>query len=631
MKSRAYTQLFKLFLLLAVLGGTISVSAQSSQDILLYSTDFTDWNTISGITSNTDSYPVTSGAGAGFVLNQKPEVNPIGIAGSYTGYYTNASSSHTITFPSYKFVAGGVVEVDYYIAGSSKSVSTMTGADYVKFAEIDGVSSKFKDFAAAGTAIGTSSAWNADYLDWHSGDNLQTGTSTGAYARMLYSFPASFTGAHALTLFITKQTDNIVGLKVWTSVGSTPYVCSPDYQDATSAGNSVGGLTITGAVGATTASTGTVNLKSYNLVGKAVSLSVEGTDAAKFSLSTASIADATTATPVTVKFTPSVKAGVSNALLKISAEGSNTYYVNLIGVSGSTTPQIVSDTATLNFYTYQTGKFIQTIDLAGLNLTGNVTATLSDNVSFAVSSSSIPLATVSKGTTLDVTFTGDINIGTKTATLTLSSTGAADVVIPLNGVTSLVKPTMYSVKFAVSPTGSAYVDVSPGGNTFVEGSKITATVTPETGYKIDHWSDQSGNSKTKRVFTISATTPQLLTVFLVSETQNPDQPVQSGNFIALLPSSITDNSFTANWSTATNKAGTAVNYTLTVTDVNGAIAYTTTTTSTSAAVSGLKMGNAYYYKVTTDSDVEGQKETLKVGPFYTTDSSTAIRTCGDDK
>ena len=96
----------------------------------------------------------------------------------------------------------------------------------------------------------------------------------------------------------------------------------------------------------------------------------------------------------------------------------------------STDPEITASTTSVNFKCQPGETLNQTVTVNGLNLTGNITATISgtDASLFSVSPSSLGTT----GGNLTVTYSPTA-VGTHTATLTLSSTGAQDVTITLNG------------------------------------------------------------------------------------------------------------------------------------------------------------------------------------------------------
>ena len=104
-------------------------------------------------------------------------------------------------------------------------------------------------------------------------------------------------------------------------------------------------------------------------------------------------------------------------------------------VGSSSSPFIKASTTSISFigvYTSDLSK-TETITVSGLNLESDITVTLDDpSGTFSVGSTCIPLSSAESGTDISVTWT-PISIGEATATLTLSSSGAKDVVINLTG------------------------------------------------------------------------------------------------------------------------------------------------------------------------------------------------------
>ena len=96
----------------------------------------------------------------------------------------------------------------------------------------------------------------------------------------------------------------------------------------------------------------------------------------------------------------------------------------------STDPEITASTTSVNFKCQPGETLNQTVTVNGLNLTGNISATISgtDASLFSVNPSSLGTS----GGSLSVTYSPTA-VGTHSATLTLSSTGAQDVTITLNG------------------------------------------------------------------------------------------------------------------------------------------------------------------------------------------------------
>ena len=96
---------------------------------------------------------------------------------------------------------------------------------------------------------------------------------------------------------------------------------------------------------------------------------------------------------------------------------------------------IFADPQTANITTKPNESKTATVNVKGRNLTGNITATLTDaNGVFSIDPTSIDKATAlsSSGATLTITYTPTAE-GNHTATITLSSEGANDVTITING------------------------------------------------------------------------------------------------------------------------------------------------------------------------------------------------------
>ena len=123
----------------------------------------------------------------------------------------------------------------------------------------------------------------------------------------------------------------------------------------------------------------------------------------------------------------------SNYQSRNSYGSTNRYYFLpkvTLAYERSTDPEISASINSVSFKCQPGETPNQTVNVTGLNLTGNITATISGtNASlFSVS----PASLGASGGNLTVTYSPTA-VGTHTATLTLSSTGAQDVTISLNG------------------------------------------------------------------------------------------------------------------------------------------------------------------------------------------------------
>ena len=585
-------------------------------DIMLYSTDFSvsdGWTDMSS-TGSSDAL-----SQKGFSIVAKPVFNASGTTnnGNFTGYIASQNSTSTITTPTFTFISGGMIEMDLDVAKNNKGFTLSAASGSIS--NIQGT------IVSQAEPIPAKASDQASF----SGATFKTGKNYGAY-KIRYTFDGSGDISFKLASTSKEAEVNIASMTVYTGVGSVPYVASPSYPNAGDDGSkSTVGLTLSGAVGGNVV-TGPIDIKGYNLSGP-VSISFVGKDAAKFSVdqTTLDAATAMAGTNVTVSFKTSVKSGVASALMKLSG-GSADYYVNVYGSSGSGNPEIVASASPLNFWTSLIATTTQSLDVSGLNLTGPITASITGAGAdrFTLSTTSIPAV----GTTLDITFTGDIKAGELPANLVLSSPGAQTVTVPLNGVTSLLRPVMYPLTFDVSPTGTAYVETNPGGTVFLEGTQVTVTVTLESGYKVARWQDASGNTRSTRVFVVSESKNTMsgdpITVFTEKGQQQEggDDPVEVKGLVALEATNITANSMTANW---TSQDGNANGYIVTVTDASGNVVATqqAASTATSVEISGLEENTLYYYTVE-GTGTEGTVTTEKVGGFKT--PSTTVKVCGSD-
>lgn len=626
----------KWFLILGLFLSSLSANAQ--KDILLYSTDFTDWGAVDG--SSASSSDVLSGTqgGAGFSIMGRPVVDPT------TGTLSFGNSTCYIETKKFDFVSGAVVEVEFYAnASNSREITLSETVTQVKLDNtnyVDGTA-KITDgyigntmMAVASSNVGTTPEDDRNVIlpairngEWQAGSKFKNPKYQGGSYTVSFNMP-SVVGEKSIKIQGMNKDVFIKSLKIYTSVGTTPYVASPTYPNAGADGSKASSGVVLQALPGGNVIEANVDVKAYNITSP-VSLSIIGDGAAQFSLTQTTI-DASAAlagTSIPVKFTSSPTSGVSKALLVLSSPGAEDYYVNLLGQSGTGNPEIIADNSLMRFYTYQTGRITQELNVSGLSLTGPITATLSDG-NFSVPSSEISLYNALSGTKLKITFTGDIVEGTKDATLTLSSPGAENVVIPLQGVTTLTKPHLYKITFEAVPAGSAAIKHTPGGNLFLEGEKITVTVTPNVGYSIVSWSDNAGSTKSTRV--ITATMPTHIKINLSnSGTQGPSGGGSVGSsFVAKVATNVTANSLSANWSAASNSnQGATTTYTVTLYDAAGnQVDQKDVGTALTADFTGLSPYTPYYYQVRSTSTDPGQDETKKAGPFYTIDD--AVYVCG---
>jgi len=597
---------------LMILGlGSFSVFSQTPKDILLYSTSFSDWDAMDNTAGGSATiYSATqSGIANGFTLLGKPGIFPGstttigGAATGETGYVTFNNSTASLTFPSMSFISGGAIEVVAYIEKNASL--SLTGVTVTSSSTIDAQ-------PAAPLPIST----------------ISTGTVTLGknYGVQKFTFVFSSAGPQTLVLNTTgKEQVSFLSLKVYSTVSApTIYVASTNYPQAPA-----DGLSISGTVGGPVVS-GTVNVKAWNITGT-VNMEIVGTDAAKFILpiTTLTTVQAKAGQNITINFTPSVRAGVSNAQLKLTCPSdptANTFYMNITGITSSgVAPQITTPATPIAFWTSPIAKATNTVNISGVNLTGIVTLSFTGpNASnFSVLSTTVSIADALSGLPVVITYTGNIVPGSQSANLVISSPGTS-VTIPLQATTLDSRPVMRPLTFLVSPGGSGYVDVNPAGTSFLDGTSVNVTATPETGYKFDHWSDGKASNYTNRSITVIDKTPNPITAFFVIGTPPPPIPVGTA-FVGYEPTNKTDISFTASWPSVALATG----YVVTIYNADGTVKTTIPIASgstTSTPVTGLSAGTYYSYDVSTTGLTPNQT-TAKAGPYKTTGTSS-IFTCG---
>ncbi|MBO4315881.1 MAG: S8 family serine peptidase [Prevotella sp.] len=101
----------------------------------------------------------------------------------------------------------------------------------------------------------------------------------------------------------------------------------------------------------------------------------------------------------------------------------------------NTDPSIYANPTQVTFNEEEAGTYTKTINITAQNLTGNITATLNDaNGIYSIDQTSISAtsAQTTDGVTLTITYAPTTE-GTTSATITLSSAGADDVTITING------------------------------------------------------------------------------------------------------------------------------------------------------------------------------------------------------
>ena len=145
---------------------------------------------------------------------------------------------------------------------------------------------------------------------------------------------------------------------------------------------------------------------------------------------------------------------------------SNEQTVTLLEEPVVPTPELIADPENLTMSTAVLEAKTATVDVLGADLTANVTVTLTDETGyFAVDAETISIADAEEGATVTVTYTPALP-GSHTATMTLSSEGAEDVTVTINGTATMetLEPEMQPAdeEYVTSTSFRAdWVDVSP--------------------------------------------------------------------------------------------------------------------------------------------------------------------------
>lgn len=578
---------------------TLPFTAQAQKEILLYSTDFTDWNAIAEDDAKDADLNCGGVGGSGFIVAKasKPVLTPSGASFCFN------SSTSGLTFRPFTFISGGAVEITVNVSKNNKTL-TLSGATILS-STID---------AQPTTPLPISTIAGATFT---SGKNYGTQTIT---------YIISGSGSQTLKLSSTAKCGEIdlKSIKVYSGVGSVPYVVCTDYPQAPASGLSLSGTSTGGAV------TKNLNIKAYNITSD-VTFTFSGTGATRFSSTsmTIPVASAKLGTTVPITFTPSVKPGIANAIATFTSTGvTSPYPVSLTGLTATgAAPEILADTATIPFYALTVSEVTNTLNIAGVSLTGDITLALSGpNASqFVLSTTSYTKADATVGKTLTITYTGDGTFpSTQTARLTISSPGAASVKIPLVGYTTETKPTLYDLSFVVDPLGSGIVSTSPHGTKFANNTKVNVTVTPEKGYYVTKWSDIGISGKTARTIQVGDKHKGQITITLSNTCNTCDCTpggcaTPTGALVAydVPQSQITDNSLAVSWSAVTGATG----YLVTVYNADNSIKTTipiNSGTTTSTTITGLDKYTAYKYSVETTGGVTPAQNSGIKGPYRTT-------------
>ena len=129
--------------------------------------------------------------------------------------------------------------------------------------------------------------------------------------------------------------------------------------------------------------------------------------------------------------------------------------VEQVTLTEAITAELIVDPETLTMTTGIGETVTATFDVLGTNLTGNVTLTLNDeNGVYSIGTEAISIADAEEGVTVTVTY-APVTTGEHTATITVSTPGAEDVTVTINGTSS-----MDTLAPEMQPAGEEYVTSS---------------------------------------------------------------------------------------------------------------------------------------------------------------------------
>ncbi len=181
---------------------------------------------------------------------------------------------------------------------------------------------------------------------------------------------------------------------------------------------------------ATVPQTQEITVTGMNLEGN-ITASISGSNVFSIDKTTITQNSGAAEATITVTWSPTT-AGTTNATLTLKSQNADDVTVSLTGTAEAATPTIVADKESLSLGAVPNMTSSQTVTVTSRFLTGNVTATLTDaNGVFAVNPTSFTAG--EEGTELTISFS-PTEEGNYSATLILSSDGAADVVIPVTAV-----------------------------------------------------------------------------------------------------------------------------------------------------------------------------------------------------
>lgn len=174
-----------------------------------------------------------------------------------------------------------------------------------------------------------------------------------------------------------------------------------------------------------------------------------------------------TSQTVTVTWAPTAGGtSTANLVLTTTGTGANSVTVPITGTAQG--PTITASPTQVTFTgAYATRTYTQTVTVTGTNLSQNITAAISGANVYSIDKTSLGTS----GGTITVTY-APTDAGSTNANLTLSSTGASTVTVPIIGTAQAATPTLI-----VSPTSLSFTDSDRSKTFAVTGRFINDNVT----------------------------------------------------------------------------------------------------------------------------------------------------------
>ena len=225
-----------------------------------------------------------------------------------------------------------------------------------------------------------------------------------------------------------------------------------------------------------------INVKGFNLL-EDISVTLNDESGIYSVLpTTISAADAKNGVDLIITWAP-IDAGTSSASIVLSSTDAEPVTINITGTAEEVIPTIVASSESLTFAGYATLSYELSCNVKGLHLEDGISVTLNDeNGVYSVSPTTISKDEAAEGIDLVITWS-PVEAGSQQATITLSSEGAEDVVVSLNGTAEAAIPTIFanetSLSFSagINETDSKTLTVT---GRFLAGN-VTATLTDENG------------------------------------------------------------------------------------------------------------------------------------------------------